>query len=144
MKKVLIAITAIFWSILMCFIGTAIGSSSYTQSNKAATYVDPTLYTSPEPTFEVTTRVPTKQLFSPSPIPTYTSPTPTVKKTTKAPVAPKILKKTKSPTKKATTPPAQTTYRPGAFCKSSMVGSTFVKNGTVYTCKGPGQPRWRK
>ncbi|MFK0220222.1 hypothetical protein ACIQWN_18755 [Streptomyces vinaceus] len=35
------------------------------------------------------------------------------------------------------------TVTPGAFC--SPAGATGVsKKGTTYTCKGPGQPRWRQ
>ncbi|MGK5557261.1 hypothetical protein ACSNOI_37190 [Actinomadura kijaniata] len=32
--------------------------------------------------------------------------------------------------------------RPGAFC--SPAGATGTYRGRVYTCKGPGKPRWRR
>ncbi|ACY97350.1 hypothetical protein [Thermomonospora curvata] len=38
--------------------------------------------------------------------------------------------------------PALRTVRPGAFC--SPPGATGIYNGRIYTCKGPGQPRWRR
>jgi hypothetical protein len=34
--------------------------------------------------------------------------------------------------------------KPGAFCATSRLGKTFVKDGTTYECKGPKPYRWRK
>jgi hypothetical protein len=45
--------------------------------------------------------------------------------------------------KKTTAPAPRPTVHPGAFC--SPAGAKGVgSNGVTYTCKGPGQPRWRR
>lgn len=33
---------------------------------------------------------------------------------------------------------------PGAFCATSRLGKTFVKDGITYVCEGPKPYRWRK
>jgi hypothetical protein len=58
-------------------------------------------------------------------------PKPTVKPTPKPDPTPK------------SSPAPKRTVTPGAFC--SPAGAKGVgKNGATYTCKGPGQPRWRR
>ncbi|WP_026313520.1 hypothetical protein [Actinomadura flavalba] len=58
--------------------------------------------------------------------------------------APKTHKPAPAPrTPSRPNPPATRTVTPGAFC--SPPGATGVsKVGRPYTCKGPGQPRWRR
>jgi hypothetical protein len=58
-----------------------------------------------------------------------------------------VAKPTPTPTPRQSTRPKsqapQRTVTPGAFC--SPPGATGVgKNGATYTCKGPGQARWRR
>ncbi|MGI5166161.1 hypothetical protein ACQEU3_17560 [Spirillospora sp. CA-253888] len=60
---------------------------------------------------------------------------------------PRIRKPTPRPTKtRAPEPPEEDTggrtVHPGAFC--SPAGATGTSRGRVHTCKGPGQPRWRR
>lgn len=35
-------------------------------------------------------------------------------------------------------------YTPGAYCSTSRLGKTFVKDGKTYTCKAPKPYRWRR
>lgn len=73
------------------------------------------------------------------PEPGKTTGRPEPRETTR-PAAPATTRRP-APAPKPKKPPAVGDVRPGAFC--SPRGAIGRYRGRIYTCKGPGQPRWR-